>query len=346
MNLGAVKRMFHANSGGAIAETTAGAVRLKLSKPHDRDAILRFIEEMGFNPRDVKTWDALNMLAMTAWDGDRLVGAIPLEPRQWQIRPGCTATVIHQTTVGVAPACQSRGIGSLMQDAIFQIQPASSVIATVFREDEISPAYRWYTRNGFQTAVNIVAWMLESPAENRRPTPPYEVLDPQHPGVDWADIELLWRRLHADQYGGFVCRRQRPRRDWLEAHPYRGIYKFKILLMREAGELTGYAILGVGKLHSSTVRVEIMEHAVRDADADHNHRLVQAVCEFAADHDYRPVRWAMSVGDPETAVARSLGFKRSWVFNLLMRPLPNCDFTLPGPQERRECWRYHSLDYS
>ena len=323
-------------------------VAVRLARPEERDPILAFVRSMGFNARDAKTWDGLGMGAMTAWDGDKLIGAIPLEPRCWQLRPGCVVASVHQTTVGVLPEYQGRGIGSRMQEELFQHPPPGVELATVFREDETSPAYRWYRRNGFRAAMRIAAWLLKTPTRPAAP-PVYEVLDFDHPGVDWGGIDRLWQAGRVDQHGGFVCRSKRPRRDWLDAHPYRGHYTYRILQIRTSGELAAYAILGVGQLHSETIRVEIMEHAAgaaeQDPDNDLKH-LIQATIHYAAEHDYRPVRWALTVGDPEAAIARELGFTQEWVFDLLMRPLPNCEITLPDAEERRRQWRYHSLDYS
>lgn len=320
-------------------------VEIRLSRPGDREAVLRFIEEMGFNARDAATWDGLKMNAMTAWRGSRLVGAIPLEPRWWQVRSGCVVPSVHQTTVGVLPEFQGRGIGSLMQDAIYAHEPALASIATVFREDETSPAYRWYRRNGFASAMRISAWLLETPS-TPGPPDPVQFFDPDDLGVDWTGIDELWQTACSDWYGGFVCRRQRSLKNWLSVHPYRNRYSFKLLLMHDAGTLVTYAVLGIGQLHSKTTRVEIMEHAARDGEPFRVDQLCRATIAFAQQHGYRPVRWAMTADDPKAEIARRNGFTRNWRFDLLWRPLPSCEVTLPDAVERQRLWRYHSLDYT
>ena len=323
----------------------AGDVDVRLSRPAERDAILRFIEEMGFNPRDPRTWDGLGMLAMTAWNGSRLVGAIPLEPRWWQLGPGCVVSAVHQTTVGVLPEYRGQGIGSLMQDAICAHQPPLAAIVTVFREDETSPAYRWYLRNGFEPATRVSAWLLDKPGHTSL-SAQIEVLDPGDPAIDWTAIDQLWRSECADRYGGFVCRKRRPLRDWLHVHPYRNRYSFQVLLLRDAGNLVAYAVLGIGQLHSRTTRVEIMEHATREGSENLMGELCRATVAFATQHGYRPVRWALAASDPDAIIARRHGFGRKWEFDLLWRTLPACEATLPDVTERIRLWRYHSLDYA
>jgi hypothetical protein len=285
------------------------------------------------------------MAAMTAWHGAQLVGAIPLEPRPWQLWPGCVVAAVHQTSVGVLPEFRGRGIGSLMQEAIDAHQPALASIATVFREDETSRAYRWYRRNGFVPALRVSAWVTHTPSD-ADVSLPVEVLDPGDPSVDWTSIDRLWRASQADRYGGLISRALRPLKDWLGVHPYRNRYRFKIVSLHDAGDLAAYAVLGIGQLHSQTTRVEIMEHAMRVDSPRLIEDLCRATTTFAARHGYRPVRWAMAAGDPEADVARRQGFEQNWEFDLLWRPLASSDVILPSVAERRRLWRYHSLDYA
>ncbi len=320
-------------------------VSVRLSRPADRDAILRLVRGLGFNARDEATWDGLGMVAMTAWYGPRLVGAIPLEPRWWQLRPGCVVSTVHQTTVGVLPEYHGRGIGSAMQDAIYAYEPALASVATVFREDETSPAYKWYRRNGFEPAMRVSAWVSEKQTGGD-PANRVELIDQDDPGVRWTEIGELWRTRLANRRGGFVCRGRRPLRDWLRVHPYRQRYTFKILHLRDADGLVAYAVLGIGRLHSATMRVEIMEHAVRGGEPSHADQLCRSVLAFATRHGYRPVRWALAEGDPALAVVRRNNFQRNWAFDLLWRPLSACQVELPGAAERAGLWRYHSLDYA
>lgn len=328
---------------------------VRLSQPHERDDVLRFIAAMGFNPRDAVTWDGLAMLAMTAWYGQRLIGAIPLEPRPFQLAPGQVIRAVHQTTVAVAPEFRSRGVGSRMQAAIAAHDPPLAPLATVFREEPASPAYRWYVRNGFSPALTIRAWLLAEPGgavgpgeqgAGRLPAT-FSTHDASEKAIDWAAVGTLWDRTYGARHGGFVSRTERLRQDWLRAHPYRSQYKFKVLLIHDAtGALAAYAILGIGRLHSETTRVEIMEHAARTPDPRWLRMLIAEVAGLAARSGYRPVRWAMAADDPRATLARRCGFVPDMQFDLLTRPLGSSGARLPDAAERRRRWRYHSLDYA
>src|SRR5205814_5271480 len=126
---------------------------VRRSTPVDRDAILAFIARMGFNPRDAVTWDGLNMWSMTAWHDDRLVGAISVEPRLLKISATQSVRALHETVVAVDPEFRSGGLGTRLQQALFEQAAGEAECVTVFREDPTSPAYRWYLKNGFTRAM-------------------------------------------------------------------------------------------------------------------------------------------------------------------------------------------------
>ena len=115
--------------------------------------ILAFIQAMGFNPRDKVTWDQLEMVAMSAWQGGKLIGAIPLEPRPLKIAPDKTVWAMHETVVAVHPEYRGGGIGTQMQHEIFTTLPTEIELLSVFREEPESPAYRWYVKNNFRPAL-------------------------------------------------------------------------------------------------------------------------------------------------------------------------------------------------
>jgi GNAT superfamily N-acetyltransferase len=291
---------------------------IRLSLPADRDAILAFIARQGFNPRDAVTWDGLNMLAMTAWDGDYLVGAIPLEPRELRISGDQTLRCVHETVVAVDESYRRAGLGSKMQVEIAQQRPADAQFITVFREDPASPAFRWYLKNGFYPAMHVESWFCHEPVVSDDTVRIWQVNDPS---VRWDVFDIA-------RPPGRIIRETQP---WLKVHPYRRQYSFWIV----SNERGSAALLGVGTMHSETIRADVLTFVA--SDESEMRSLLRAVVSAAAMKGWRPVRLPLAVGDPLVEIARSIGMKPGWAFDMLVKNFSPLDTT---------GWRYAGIDYA
>ena len=321
------------------------AIDIRLSREGERDAVLNFIKEMGFRPRDSVTWDALQMMAMTAWESGVLIGAIPMEPRVLQIAPDTTVKTVHETAVAIHPEFRSHGIGTEMQQAIFSTAPTGAVLATVFREQPESPAYRWYRKNGFEPVMHIESWFYDHPVPF--PLQNAEVYDEHDPCLNWASLTALWEQAHLNWSGGFLDRCERPLREWLRVHPYRKIYTFTIIILRDAQKnLRGYAVLGVGKMNSETERVDILELVTILEEPHEVDMLLQAIITFASTHAFRPIRWPLARYDPNRKIAKRYGMEERWNFDFMVREMrrpskPVLDLSV----QTKHSWRYFSIEY-
>lgn len=312
---------------------------IRLSRPDERDTLLAFIEQMGFNPRDAVTWDALGMFAMTAWLGDRLVGAIPIEPRPLRVAPDRTVWTAHETVVAVDPDYRGGGLGSAMQAALTtcrlpSLAGAGAVsLLSVYREDPASPAHRWYVKNQFTPATRIESWFLDHPAPTADASPVTVHALPE--AAPWSLLAAIWQAARNGQ-AGFVERTGRPLHSWLAVHPYRHRYRFELLM--HSAPPAGYVLLGVGRMHSPVERLDILELVTTAPLAD-TARLLGAVQRHAAG---RPIRWPLASRDPMTEIARGAGLNNRWSFDFLIRPL---DAALALPPASTKSWIYAGIDY-
>jgi GNAT superfamily N-acetyltransferase len=316
-------------------------LNIRIARKEDRDPILDFIRAVGFNPRDAVTWDGLHMTAITAWASAQLIGAIPLEPRPLQVAPRRVVTTLHQTAVAVHPDYRGRGVGSRLQAALQAEPPVPAELATVFREEPKSAAYRWYVQSGFTAVMHIDSWFLSDPKADDAllPPPGYEEREPILDAS--GSLDALWRKAHGGRFAGVVDRTRRPLAPWLAVHPYRSRYQFQLVtLPNKAGDLAGYALLGVGRLHSETIRADLLE-LIADSPSSRADT-VRAVLDAAAANGWQPVRWPIAASDGESVeLAAQLGFEKRWGFDLLAKPLNG--FSLDGLDFSQ--WRYASVDY-
>lgn len=306
---------------------------IRLSTAADRDRVLAFIARMGFNPRDAVTWDGLNMCAMTAWVDDRLVGAIPLELRLLRVSPTQTIQSLHETVVAVEAEHRSAGLGSQMQQALFDIPPHDARLVTVFREDPASAAYRWYIKNGFTRAMQIQTWAFDEPAKIAGGvTGAWHADDPALP---WREVEQRW--AVQSHRGGVVDRASRPLRRWIAVHPYRNRYEFQIV----ADVHGGYALLGVGQMHSQTPRVELLEMMPASDDPAAAESVVRAAAALAARVTGRPLRLPLASGDPLSSFVQACGARVDWSFDMLARAIVG----MPLSEDQTAGWRYAGIDF-
>jgi len=324
-------------------------ITIRLSENEESGMILNFIAEMGFNSRSVDTWNSLSMCAITAWIGDKLIGAIPLEPRLYQIAPGQNVLIVHETAVAMHPKYRGGGIGSRMQNALEHKLRNGAGAAMVFRSDESSGPYRWYVRNGFSPILHIESWFMEEPAsliiEHSDIDGKVSFLSINDPSLDWRPLVTLWEKTNEVTYGGFVNRKNRRLQDWLACHPYGDHYEFLIMsLQNSLGDITAYALLGTGTMHSETPKIDILETAIRDDSEAIAETLIRALARFAVEKSFCPIRWPLAVTDPCCALARDMGFKPRLGFDIMARPLSRKSASWFGPNITKN-WRYFSVDF-
>jgi GNAT superfamily N-acetyltransferase len=302
----------------------SGQLDIRWSTPADRDAILAFIVAMGFTPRDAITWDGLGMRAACAWRGDRLVGAVPIELRPFKVVGSLTVPAAHLTCVAVHPDERGSGVGSAMQRLLGEDPPKGAWLYTVFREEPESPGYQWYLKNGFAPAMHIVSWTMK--------IAPHEVKHAVLLHRDATSSRSIWSKVRT--HGGVIDQRERSLEWWMTVHPYRGRYTFEIIPLGEHG----YALIGVGALHSDSPRLDVLDLiAANPVDAQ---ALIELCIAHARSRGIVLVRIALAEHDPYARVAASLGMTAGWNFDLLVRPID------AGLMINSGDWQYASIDFA
>lgn len=305
---------------------SSGTVQLRIATPDDAPAVLAFITDMGFSPRTSATWHGLNMSAMTAWQDGRLVGAIPFEPRQL-LWGGAVAKSLHQTCVAVNPAQRGSGLGTSLQAALAtHAQAQSQDLITVFRENPATPAYRWYVKNDFAVATTVDSFFADDPASISGAR--FFVHEPATLFNLDGQFAASYRKAV-----GVVCRTHRPTLPWLAVHPYATRYRFAVVTPR-FDLSAGYALLGIGKLHSDTERADVLQ-LVGEPE-----QLIRSVCAASAHHQWRPVRIPFAAAEPAATVARAMKLRSGWSFDVLVKPV-RAEMKISA-----DGWRYSGLDFA
>lgn len=316
-------------------------MEIRPSTPFDRDAVLRFIEEMEFTRRDVSTWDGLAMRAMLALEGGQIIGAIPIESREVFIDQNRSIKCAHETCVAIHPDYRNYGIGTKLQQALIE-QNTDHDLLTVFREEPGSDSYRWYLKCGFAPILEMESLSLDEsligemklagPNDDFDNRPSAKVAIDIRPfeRFDRDEIEPIWQRSNRP---GFVDRTKRSLFDWLSIHPYKSRYRFHIAREMTSGAL---AVLGIGKLHSVGERIDVL--ACTSERLSTLYTFDAALRDWAAHHHYAPIRWALARRDPMVQQLRDIDYRSVFPFSLLARPLRKIEID-------SSTWKYAAIDF-
>lgn len=308
---------------------------LRWARPADQPAIRAFLEAVGFVARPPETWAALGMSAATAWQGERLLGAIPLEPRPLKVGSARRLRCLQQTTVAVDPAWRGRGLGSALQAFITERLEDPAELASVYREQPDSAGYRWYLANGFRPLQRLRVWSRQPGGAEARGSLRVAAWDDE--AVPLAAIEALRCRLSEAGSGLYIPREARPLGGWLPVHPYGRARRFEIAWSERP---FGYALLG----RDGAGNLELLESGQADPDAEAAKELIAALCGLATARQAR-LRCMLAESDGASVEAvRAAGFARDSSMDLLVKPLrPGA--TIDVAEAERVRWRHHAIDY-
>jgi 2-polyprenyl-3-methyl-5-hydroxy-6-metoxy-1,4-benzoquinol methylase len=334
----------------AVPPPNISIVSSSSAPPSIRDAILSFIAASGFNPRTADAWNLGMGAAIASSSSLGLIGAIPFELRYWALvnHKGefFKGLVAHETCVAMTPSSRGSGLGSQLQDLIASSPPAS--LACACREHPDSPAYKWYSKNGFQPwyTVNVYTRDLDRTSDLPPPvTSPseYSLLPLGHVGIPWSSMTSLSQEARAGQSGYVV---DRDLETWLASHPYSTRYSFWVALHKDSsGKLLSYAIAGMGVLHSVKARLDVLDFVVSPSvdTSQESTNLLTHLLHSGAEYGWSPLRCAIADSDPLKTTLEALGLASTWSYDMMVRVLDPELLSRFDPSTQK--WKHRALDY-
>lgn len=244
-------------------------------------------------------WASADFTAPVAVLDGEPVGAIPLCRRTYRAAPDAEVVAWVEHRVGVREDLRDQGVGSCMQACAKSFLQGRGDVLLVYRGAERSDGYRFYDNNGLHDVAYIRTVSLE-------PT------DAKIDGVRWLDpdeflaADAPWLAIFHHCYGhcgGFPQRGPGYLRRLV-----RGIWKGAIrthmayAVLEEAGQPTGYLVLGQRQASPSDGPRQVMELAVADGSVDRARRLLLAACGRGA-----PVHYRLTAPSPLAPVLDDLG---------------------------------------
>lgn len=252
------------------------------ARPEETDEVLH-VRNQIFPPLSKKRWiDAKRTAAVAFRDGE-MVGAIPLDIREFQIRPGVVLMAAFENAVGVLEEFRGQGLGSGMLDAAKEFLLGRADVLMVYRGAELSTGYNFYAKNLHYDMTYSRPLALEGECRLTGDTSA-EVVDIGNILYRQDEMNDVFQSVYG-RMGGFPPRRPGYWTHGLGQPVYEVLpHEFKLIRTEGNGRLTGYLILGHRSVRAKQTIV-ILEIATRDGDQDIARQLLLAYRRYVDQHD-------------------------------------------------------------
>lgn len=296
-------------------------MEIRVYSPSDLQEVLSLIRRSNSTDRTEETWRKNAMTGVLAFDRGKLIGAIPLEPRIFDLGDGESLRLLWVSAAHVDPEYRSRGVGGRLDVKIREVFFPDYKAIFVYRDDENSPAYRWYARLGYQLLLPILAFKIQ--------VFPVGACLNYNCWTSTDQIKSIERELfdcfqrNCRHFGGGPRRHPTFWSERIDAHYYRRFYKYLVVTIPQDHRVKGYAILGETDMRDKVKRLDILEHCAPD-DPQAREELFLAIMQLAYNRNLAEVRVQMSPQDPGICWVQKFGFENRWRTNLmgvLMRPI-------------------------
>ncbi|MFC1462400.1 GNAT family N-acetyltransferase [Verrucomicrobiota bacterium] len=285
---------------------------IRLYTPVDLEAVLELLERSDNTSRTPATWTGNGMTAALAFDGDRLVGAIPVEPRTLCLGGNRAVRALWVSGAHVDEEYRSRGIGTMLDRKLREAFADEYDAIFVYRADETSRAFRWYARLGFHVLLPVVAYKAKAVSTG---APEYRWREGVA-GIEAGEVGLFSRLTRTGAAGGNPLRHANYWSTRIKSHCYGAFYKHGLLTVGSDEDPDSYAVLGETTIRDGVKRFDILDHG-SPSDRAAWGSLIRAVMDLAAKRGLEEVRLQLSDEDRAVPWVGGLGFEKRWETNVM-----------------------------
>jgi GNAT superfamily N-acetyltransferase len=291
-------------------------ITYRLYRPSDAEQVNDLAHNV-FNlaPFSAEVWQHMEEgehVTVVAAEGDKIVGAIPFDLRDFLIRPGLSIRSAWAHMVCVDAEYRSRGIGSGMMK-LARVQLAGEQLAGqhlpriceamfVYTGSEGTAPYTFYEKNGFVDLHYSRFFTLTNPKANAPLDVEVTPYDPARIGEE--NLYAAFQRAYQD-YAGFPVHYPGYWQRAIESIIYIEIpTEFYIATLTQETELSGYAVFGFIRGHAT-----LLELAAGPAEPGLIDKLLQAVIAAAAARGVEMVNMLACTHHPAASALLELGFQ-------------------------------------
>lgn len=277
--------------------------------PDDAEDLLE-IRNAIFPPLTVQQWRKTEHenTASMAYEGDEVVGAIPLEYRTFKLAPGCDISVCFEHAVGTREDMRGRGIGSGMIQKAREFLQDHCEMLLVYRGAERSIGYNFYVKSGHVDLIYMRGGTWDPNESPPSASDNCSAGDLDDLLAQSEDIHPVYQAMYGD-IGGFP-----PRSDagyWQRAMS-RGIYMVipqitHFIRYPAEGDIEAYLILGQ-RTGERADQPWIVQEAASSSGPEALREVFNTAGAMAADED-KTIQWSMQWEHPLRDFAADMGFE-------------------------------------
>ena len=301
----------------------------------DLSEVLALIGKSDSTNRTKETWVGNDMTAILAFEGEKLIGIIPFEKRKIVLHRNTEINALWVSAAHIEPAYRRQGIGTRLDDAIGKEFSPEFKAVFVIREDQLSDAYRWYVKLGYQHLAEIISLKL-----NVAPMEKHTVFTLIESVEKIKKYGPKLKKCFNDCVGDFGGYPKRDELFWakkFETHYYKDHYKYCMIII-EVEEVQAYALIGRTNLRDDIDRLDILELIV-PGDDEIRKDLFKAILNYGDQIKCKEVRIQLTDQDPLVHWCKGLGFAIRWQTHLLGKYIDS-DNPLTGVK-----WKFFHIDY-
>ena len=214
-------------------------------KPYSKNLksdVLNLLERSQNTSRTELSWEGNNMTGVLAYKNDKIIGAIPLEPRDFTLANQDSTKLLWVSGAHVDQDFRSQGIGGKLDHKIKEHFKDEYNAIFVYRENENSPAYKWYDRMGYTPLLPILAFhkTVKKP-EAFLQYRIYKKID----DIEKIEMELFnCFKQHHSNFSGIPKRNETYWSKRVKSHCYKKFYEYTLLTFWEDEKIKSFALLG------------------------------------------------------------------------------------------------------
>jgi GNAT superfamily N-acetyltransferase len=274
--------------------------------------VIEFCNGNGFTYRTHSDWVESNLQAVLAFDGARLIGAIPFYPRRIKCEISNGSNFAYLTSVAIDPHYRNNRIGSSLLEYLYS---SFSLEGVFVNSDPVDLSHEWYKKNQFENLaeVKLLAADIKKLKIKKHPYAYIELKNSNEIAKYSEELNICFNK-NMGIYSGYEVRDKYFWEKKIQTHYYRHHYKY-FLIFNQCFKCEQYSIIGLNTDSRRVKSLDVLE--IAPVAEDWGQPLLSTLIKIAEENGVKTIRIPCIVNSETEKFCYSSGFKWLHSFNIL-----------------------------